>query len=68
MIAWGFALARMNRVYLLLARGGEESKLLEVLVAASAVLALGAFLVWFFFFAGSPTATPWPDELSGPGT
>ena len=80
MAAWGWGLARLNRAYLRL-RGRQpdevhagwrlgarrETTLLEVLVVASAVLALAAFLVWYFGFAGTPSGTPWPDETSGRG-
>ena len=66
MIAWGFALARVNRVYLRLS-GTQEPKLLHALLVGSVVLAILAFLVWYFFFSPPPSATPWPDEFSGPG-
>jgi hypothetical protein len=82
MVLWGWGLYRINGVYLRLsgwspavagtssqvsARARRPVMLLDVLVIASALLALGAFLVWFFVFSGSPTSTPWPDELSGVG-
>jgi hypothetical protein len=82
MILWGWGLYRINRVYLRLSGGdaaveprnwlasaGEKRPvmLLDVLVMAGAVVALIALVVWFFFFAGSPTSTPIPDEFSGQG-
>jgi hypothetical protein len=66
MIAWGVALARVNRVYLRL-RGAQSSMLFHTLLVGSVLLALIAFLVWSVFFSGPPSATPWPDEFSGPG-
>jgi hypothetical protein len=77
MIAWGWGLYRINGLYLRLtgrpvperdtAAGGREVMLLDVLVVASTVVAVVALLVWWLVFAGSPTSTPWPDELSGQG-
>jgi hypothetical protein len=42
--------------------------LLDVMMVVSVLVALVAFAVWFFFLAGTPTSTPWPDELSGGGS
>jgi hypothetical protein len=81
MVGWGWGLARLNAVYLRL-RGREPSSarptwgpggrreltLLDRLVIASALLALVAFLLWYFVLAGTPSGTPWPDETSGRGT
>jgi len=82
MVLWGWGLYRINAVYLRLSgrdvaaqrRDWPESAgtrrpvmLLDVLLIASAVLALITVIVWFFFFAGSPTSTPIPDEFSGQG-
>jgi len=65
---WGCGLFRLGSAYERLAgRPTDRPRLLETLIVASAILALAAFLVRFFVFAGSPSATPWPDELSGPG-
>ena len=68
MIVWGRGLYRLGAVYeRAMGREGRRPLLLEALLVVSALVALGAFLVWFFVFAGSPSATPWPDEMSGPG-
>jgi hypothetical protein len=71
MLLWGWGLYLINRVYLRLSgRGGAAERrnwlgsagtkqpvmLLDVLMTASAVLALIAWLVWFIFFAGSQRA------------
>ena len=66
MIAWGVALARVNRAYLRL-RGAQSPALFHALLVGSVLLAIVAFLVWSIFFSGPPSATPWPDEFSGPG-
>ena len=66
MTAWGLALAQVNRAYLRL-RGTQEPKLFHALLVGSVFLAILAFLVWYFFFSPPPSATPWPDEFSGPG-
>ena len=67
MIACGAALARVNRVYLRLS-GAESSRLFHALLVGSVLLAILAFVVWSVFFSGPPSATPWPDEFSGPGS
>ena len=80
MAAWGWGLGRLNRVYLSL-RGQlpdephkgwvlgarREATLLDVMIVASAALALLSFVVWYFGFADLPSGTPWPDETSGGG-
>lgn len=71
MLAWGRGLFGISCAYARL-RGADERErgshsLLELMIVVSAALGLLAFAAWFFFLAGSPTATPWPDELSGPG-
>jgi hypothetical protein len=77
MILCGWGLYRLNGVYLSLTSGPDgqadtdpdtpEVTLLEALVIGSAITAAIALVVWWLFFAGSPTSTPWPDELSGQG-
>ena len=81
MAGWGWGLARLNALYLRL-RGRDSSHaaakwvpgdrreltLLDKLVITSALLALVAFVVWYFVLAGTPSGTPWPDETSGRGT
>ena len=66
MIAWSLALARVNDLYLRL-RGAQKPKLFQALIVGSVLLAILAFLVWYFAFSGQPSATPFPDEFSGPG-
>ena len=81
MLLWGWGLYRVNRVYLRLAdptrgsdrgsgrgaspRGEPRLTLLEVLLIASAAIALILLMVWWLALAHPPTSTPWPDEVSG---
>ena len=73
MLLWGWGLYRVNRVYLRLAdptrgaRPRDEPRLtlLEVLLIASAAIALILLMVWWLALAHPPTSTPWPDEVSG---
>ena len=46
---------------------GREPRLLllEVMLIASAAIALILLVVWWVGLAHPPTSTPWPDELSG---
>jgi hypothetical protein len=68
MFVWGRALVQLGLAYeRMTGSDGERPALLEGIVVVSFLLAVVVFLVWFFVFAGSPSATPWPDELSGPG-
>ena len=68
MVAWGRVLLQLGLAYERLSDpDADRPVLLETIVVVSFVLALIAFLAWFFIFAGSPSATPWPDEMSGPG-
>ena len=82
MLLWGWGLYRINRVYLRVSGQGHATEptnwqqsagtkrpmmLLDVLLTASAALALIALFVWFFFLAHEPTSTPIPDEFSGQG-
>jgi hypothetical protein len=46
-------------------RGRRKWRLLDVLLVGSALLALIGFLSWYFGLAGTPSGTPWPDEVSG---
>ena len=75
MILCGWGLYRINGLYLSLTgrldaepdgeSDGRQVMLLEALVIGSAIIAAITLVVWLLFFAGSPTSTPWPDELSG---
>ena len=67
MLVWGAALSRVNGLYVRLAhRGdGEGSSPLDTLLVGSFVFAVLAFLVWYFVLSGTPSSTPWPDEVSG---
>ena len=67
MLVWGMGLSRVNGLYVRLVRDddGEGSSPFERLVVGSFVLAVAAFLVWYFVLSGTPTSTPWPDEVSG---
>jgi len=49
MALWGWALSRLNNVYLRLI--GQERPLLEAMLVVSVVLALVAITVWFFALA-----------------
>ena len=46
-------------------RGERRLTLLEVMVIASAIIALILLIVWWLALAHPPTSTPWPDEFSG---
>ena len=75
MMLWGWGLYRVNRLYLRLCErsrgsgrlGDSPPALLDVLLVASAALALILLAVWWLALAHPPTSTPWPDELSGGG-
>jgi hypothetical protein len=49
MVLWGWALYRLNNVYLQLT--GQERPLLEAMLVVSVLLALPAIIIWFFAFA-----------------
>ena len=49
MVLWGWALYRLNNVYLQLT--GQERPLLEAMLVVSVLLALPAMAIWFFAFA-----------------
>ena len=67
MLVWGAALSRVNGLYVRLAQrdDGEGSSPLDTLLVGSFVFAVVAFLVWYFVLSGTPSSTPWPDEVSG---
>src|SRR5919198_6021620 len=73
MLLWWWGLCRVNRVYLRLAdptrgarpRDEPRPTLLEVLLIASAAIAIILLIVWWLALAHPPTSTPWPDEVSG---
>ena len=49
MVLWGWALYRLNNVYLQLT--GQERPLLEAMLVVTVLLALPAITIWFFAFA-----------------
>jgi hypothetical protein len=49
MVLWGWALFRLNDVYVQLA--GQDRPLLEAMLVVSVFLALVAITIWFFVFA-----------------
>ena len=49
MVLWGWALYRLNNVYLQLT--GQERPLLEAMLVVSVLLALAAITIWFFALA-----------------
>ena len=67
MLVWGAALSRVNGLHVRLAHrdDGEGSSPLDTLLVGSFVFAVLAFLVWYFVLSGTPSSTPWPDEVSG---
>ena len=67
MLVWGVALSRVNGLYVRLARrdDSEARSPLDTLLVGSFAFAVLAFLIWYFVLSGTPTSTPWPDEVSG---
>jgi len=57
----------VNGLYVRLARrdDSEASSPLDTLLVGSFAFAVLAFLIWYFVLSGTPTSTPWPDEVSG---